>query len=117
MANELLESSPKPPKAKTFKFFEKQNTRYSNFFSHPNILHYMPWNLHHYAKNKLSEWTYWKLIYLGDNIWLLLGDGNLPLRSQEPQTKIPFLKKKEELNLYTTIPLGMEFILEEKTIY
>ena len=31
---------------------------------------------------------------LGDNIWLLLGDGNLPMRSQEPQTKIPFLKNK-----------------------
>ena len=30
---------------------------------------------------------------LGDNIWLLLGDGNLLVRSQEPQTKIPFLKK------------------------
>ena len=58
VANELLASSPKPLKAKNFKFLEKQNTNYSNFISHPNIFHNMPYNLHHYAKNKLSEWAY-----------------------------------------------------------
>ena len=52
---------------------------------------------------------------LGDNIWLLLRDGNLPVRSQEPQTKNAFPGKKIKiLKLYSTIPLGMEFILKAK---
>ena len=93
VANEPLRRSPKPLKAKLSNFIEKQKTKHSNFVNHSNIFHNIAWNLHHYAKNKLSEWTYWKLIYLGDNIWLLLRDGNLPVRSQEPQTKMPFLKK------------------------
>ena len=67
VANGLFESLPKPPKSKTFKLFEKSSTRYAKFVSHPNIVHNMTWNLHHLSKNKLSEWTYWKLIYLGDN--------------------------------------------------
>ena len=93
MANELLESLPKPLKAKTFKFLEKQNIRYSKFVGHQNIFHNMTSNLHHYQKiNCLSGLIKNKFI-LGDNIWLLLGDGNLIVRSQEPQTKMPFLKK------------------------
>ena len=43
--------------------------------------------------NCLSELIENKFI-LGDNVWLLLGDGNLHVRSQEPHTKIPILKNK-----------------------
>ena len=53
---------------------------------------------------------------LGDNIWLLLGDGNLPIRSQEPQAKMPFLENNlKNLKLSSTVPLIMEFIFYGKT--
>ena len=75
---------------------KKQSTRHSNFIKHTKIFHNVHWNLDHYAKINLMSLTNWRLIYLGDNIWLLLGDGNLPARSQKPQTKCLSWKTKIE---------------------
>ena len=60
-----------------------------------------------------SNYSYYQNKFiLGDNIWLLLGDGNLPVRSQEPQTKMPF--PKINLTLFSIVPLGMESYSESK---